>query len=567
MRSEGHPLLNANSNATHARLSRLSDTLPVDNAHIADRLESFALMLELVEANSYTVRAYRRGAGTIRNTALPVADLVWSGRVRELRNIGPGIESRLRELVETGVIAELEELERELSPDLVGLGRYLGLGAKRSVELARSLDVRTADEFREAVAAGRLRDVPGIGPKTEALLVEALVREGEPRPRQGLLLNRARELVGGIADVLGGEAAGEPRRWRDSCEQLAVVCAAGDPANAVARFAELPQIVALIERGDRRAVGVTVEGVPVEVTFAEPERFGTALVRATGSAAYVEALEPLPDAADEPAVYAALGIPWCPPELREAPFRGEPADLVELAQIRGDLHSHTTWSDGRASVEEMARAAQELGYDYLAICDHTPAVGAVRGLSPDDVRRQGEEIAAANERLAPFRVLRGIECDILRDGSLDLPDDVLAELEWVQASVHGGQRMPRREMTKRVEEALRNPCVRCLSHPKGRYINRRPENELDLDRVFEVALAHQVALEVNGLPDRLDLSGEHVREALRAGVQIVCSTDAHLPRGLGNMVLSVATARRGWASPAHVLNTRPLDGLLTPSAR
>ena len=414
-------------------------------------------MLELVEANSYTVRAYRRGAGTIRNTALPVADLVWSGRVRELRNIGPGIESRLRELVETGVIAELEELERELSPDLVGLGRYLGLGAKRSVELARSLDVRTADEFREAVAAGRLRDVPGIGPKTEALLVEALVREGEPRPRQGLLLNRARELVGGIADVLGGEAAGEPRRWRDSCEQLAVVCAAGDPANAVAR-----------------------------------------------SAAYVEALEPLPDAADEPAIYAALGTPWCPPELREAPFRGEPADLVELAQIRGDLHSHTTWSDGRASVEEMARAAQELGYDYLAICDHTPAVSAVRGLSPDDVRRQGEEIAAANERLAPFRVLRGIECDILRDGSLDLPDDMLAELEWVQASVHGGQRMPRREMTKRVEEALRNPCVSCLSHPKGRYINRRPENELDLDRVGE---------------------------------------------------------------PAHVLNTRPLDGLLTPSAR
>jgi histidinol phosphatase-like PHP family hydrolase len=423
MRSEGHPLLNANSNATQARLSRLSDTLPVDNAHIADRLESFALMLELVEANSYTVRAYRRGAETIRNTALTVADLVRSGRVRELRNIGPGIESRLRELVETGVIAELEELERELLPDLVGLGRYLGLGAKRSVELARSLDVRTADEFREAVAAGRLRDVPGIGPRTEALLVEALVREGEPRPRQGLLLNRARELVGGIADVLGGEAAGDPRRWRDSCEQLAVVCAAGDPANAVARFAELPQIVALIERGDRRG-----------------------------------------------------------------------------------------------------------------------AAGAVS-------------------------VLRGIECDILRDGRLDLPDDVLAELEWVQASVHGGQRTPRREMTKRVEEALRNPCVRCLSHPKGRYINRRPENELDLDQVFEVALAHQVALEVNGLPDRLDLSGEHVREALRAGVQIVCSTDAHSPRGLGNMVLSVATTRRGWASPAHVLNTRPLDVLLTPSAR
>ena len=185
----------------------------------------------------------------------------------------------------------------------------------------------------------------------------------------------------------------------------------------------------------------------------------------------------------------------------------------------------------------MGRAARERGYEYLAICDHTPAVGAVRGLTADDVRRQAEEIAAANEVLAPFRVLRGIECDILPDGRLDLPDDVLAELDWVQASVHGGQRMPRREMTKRVEEALRNPYVRCLSHPTGRYINRRPENALDLERVFEVALEQGVALEVNGLPDRLDLSGEHVRDALRAGVQIVCSTDAHSVRGLGNMAL------------------------------
>ena len=245
--------------------------------------------------------------------------------------------------------------------------------------------------------------------------------------------------------------------------------------------------------------------MPVELVVAEPERFGTALVRATGSPAYVAALEPLPDAPDEEAVYRALGIPWCPPELREAPFRGEPPPLVEPADIRGDLHCHTTWSDGRASVEEMGRAARDRGYEYLAICDHTPAVGAVRGLTPDDVRRQGEEIAAANEVLAPFRVLRGIECDILPDGRLDLPDDVLAELDWVQASVHGGQRMPRREMTKRVEEALRNPYVRCLSHPTGRYINRRPENALDLERVFEVALEEGVALEVNGLPDRLDL--------------------------------------------------------------
>jgi DNA polymerase (family 10) len=252
-------------------------------------------------------------------------------------------------------------------------------------------------------------------------------------------------------------------------------------------------------------------------------------------------------------------LPWCPPELRDSPFSDEPPPLVTLEDIRGDLHCHTVWSDGRATVEEMGRAARDRGYDYVAICDHTPAVGAVHGLTPDEVRRQGEEIAAATERLAPFRVLRGIECDILPNGRLDLPDDVLAELDWVQASVHGGQRMPRPEMTKRVEEALRNPYVRCLSHPTGRYINRRPENAIDLDHIFQVALEEGIALEVNGLPDRLDLSGDHVREAVRAGVQVVCSTDAHSVRGLTNMVLSVATARRGGAERADVLNTNGLE--------
>jgi DNA polymerase (family X) len=536
----------------------------VDNSQIADRLEAFAALLELADANPYMARAYRRAAETIRAAAVPVAELVASGRVRDLRGIGPGIETRLRELVETGAIAELEELERELAPDLVGLGRYLGLGAKRSVELARALDVRTAEEFRKAATAGRLRTVPGIGAKTEARLLEALAREGAPRAQRGLLLNRATELVGGIASALDGAVAGDVRRWRDACERLAVVCATSEPDPLLERFAGLPQIVAMIERGARRAVGVTVDGVPVELLAPEPRRFGTELLRATGSAAYVAALEPLPEAPDEAAVYRALELPWCPPELREEPFRGEPPPLVELEDIRGDLHCHTTWSDGRASVEAMARAALARGYDYVAICDHTPAVGAVPGLTGDDLRRQAEEIAAANEILAPFRVLRGIECDILPDGRLDLPDDVLAELDWVQASVHGGQRMPRREMTKRVEEALRNPHVRCLSHPKGRYINRRPENALDLDRVFELALSEGVALEVNGLPDRLDLSGEHVRDALKAGVRVVCSTDAHSVRGLANMGLSVATARRGWATRPDVLNTRPLQQILVP---
>jgi DNA polymerase (family X) len=534
----------------------------LDNAAIAERLDSFATLLELAGANPYSARAYRRAAELIRTTKAPVADLVRAGRVRELRGIGPGIEGRLKELVETGEIAELEELEREVQPDLVGLGRYLGIGAREAVLIAQTLGVRTAAELREAATAGRLREVPGIGPQKEAKLLAALDRVDEPRPARGLLIHRARRLLEEIAAPLGGVPAGDPRRYRDSSEHFAVVVVAENPAPVLDAFEALPAIVSVLEREERRAYGVTVEGVPVELVVAQAERFGTELLRATGSRAYVAALEPLPGAPDEAGVYRALGVPYVPPELREAAFRGEPPALLELGDIRGDLHCHTTWSDGTESVEAMALAAIERGYDYLAICDHTPAVGAVRGLTADDLRRQALEIAEVNEALAPFRVLRGTECDILPDGRLDLPDSILAELDWVQASVHGGQRLPKREQTERVLRALRNPHVSCLSHPKGRYVNRRPENELDVDRLIEVALEESVALEVNGLPDRLDLRDVYVRHALEAGVTIVCSTDAHSMRGLANMELSVATARRGWATAARVLNTRPLAEVL-----
>jgi DNA polymerase (family 10) len=533
-----------------------------DNATIAERLETLAALLDLAGASYYSVRAYRRAAELIKATPAPVAELVRTGRVRELRGIGPAIETRLRELVETGRLAEIDELEGEVQPELVGLGRMAGLGPQRMVDLGRALGIRTADQLREAAAAGRLREVAGIGPSTEAKIREALER---PRraPRRGLLLNRAWQLAGGIAEALGGEAAGDPRRWRDSSEHLAIVVPSDRPDDVIDRFRGLPEIVSLVERSDRRALGVTVDGVPVELVVAAPERFGTELVRATGSAAYVDALGELPAAPDEATLYGLLGLPYLPPELREEPYSGVSPELVELAQIRGDLHVHTTWSDGKASVREMAEAARDLGYAYIAICDHTRNVRVVPGLDADEVRRQGEEIAAVNEQLAPFRVLRGTECDILADGKLDLPDDVLAELDWVQASVHAGQRQSRDQLTRRTLAAVHHPSVRSISHPQGRIINHRPPNEVDLEAVFAACLETGTAIETNGLPDRIDLSAELVREAIRAGVAITCSTDAHSVRGLANMRLAVATARRGWATPADVLNTRPLSDVLS----
>jgi DNA polymerase (family 10) len=378
-----------------------------------------------------------------------------------------------------------------------------------------------------------------------------------------MTLNRARALLEEIAGELDGEVAGDPRRWADTSFDLAVVCRAAEPEPVLDAFAGLPLIVSLLERESRRALGVTVEGVPVELVVAAPASFGTELLRATGTRAYVDALGELPDAADEVDVYAQLGVPWCPPELREQPFDGEPPELLTRPDIRGDLHVHTTWSDGKASVLEMALAARDLGYEYVAICDHTPNVRVVPGLDADDLRRQAEEIAAVNEEVAPFRVLRGTEVDIRRDGELDLPDDVLAELDWVQLSLHAGQREPREQLTRKVTEAMRHPAVRALSHPKGRIINHRPPNALDLERTFEVALETGVAVETNGLPDRLDLSGPEIRLAIEAGVPIVVSTDAHSVRGLGNMRLAVHTARRGWATAADVVNTRPLADVLS----
>jgi len=533
---------------------------PLANEEIAQRLDAFAVLLELAGAERYTSRAYRRAAETVRETPAPVAELARTGKAQELRGIGPGIARRLTELVETGTIAELDELERDVRPELVGLGRLLGVSTKRMLEIGRVLGVRTVEELRAAAREGRLQEVPGIGPHTEQKILERLDRD-PATPRQGLTINRARAVTEEVAAALGGEVAGDPRRWADVSFDLAVVVAADEPDAVLEQFESLPAIVTVVERDGRRALGVTVDGVPLELVVTEPGRYGSELLRATGSRAYVDALGPLPEEEDERGAYAALGVPWCPPELREEPFRGEPPRLVEVADVRGDLHCHTTWSDGRESVLEMGTAARDLGYEYLAICDHTRNVRVVPGLDADDLRRQAEEIGAANDELAPFRILRGTEVDIRADGSLDLPDDVLEELDWVQLSLHAGQREAREPLTRKVTEAMRHPAVTCLSHPHGRIINHRPPNALDLDTVIETALETGVVLETNGLPDRLDLAAPHIRRAIDAGVPIVASTDAHSVRGLGNMRLAIATARRGWAGAADIVNTRPLSEL------
>ena len=529
------------------------------NEQIADQLALFAMLLELAETSPFAVRAYARAAELVRAAPASVAELVRNGQVRDLQGIGPSIETRLRELVETGEIAELRALERDLDPALVGYGRGLGLTAKRMLGIARDLDISSIPDFQRAVASGRLQEAAGVGPVAESRIRAAMAVP--PRTSRALTVDRSRALADSIASSLGGVVAGGARRYCELSGGVAVVCCAEEPQDVQRRFEALPAVVAVLERGERRAVGLTVDGVPVTLVVAESASFGTELLRATGSEEYVQALEPLPDAPNEESLYDKLGLPFCPPELRERAGAHPPDGLVEIAQIRGDLHCHTTWSDGRATVREMALSAQERGYEYLAICDHTPNVKVVPGLTSDALRRQGEEIAEVNEQLAPFRILRGVECDIRADGELDVEDELLDELDWVQLSLHAGQRRSRSELTRIVGAAMRHPAVRALSHPTGRILNHRPENALDLDEIYSVARETGVAVEVNGLASRLDLSATHVTEALAGGVELVVNSDAHSTRGLGAMEFAVATARKGGATTASIRNCRRLEEL------
>jgi len=403
--------------------------------------------------------------------------------------------------------------------------------------------------------------VPGVEPKTEAKLVAALARE-RPLPQRGLTLNRAWALAEAIAEPLGGVVAGDARRCRELCERFAVVCSSEQTTSVLDRFEALAPIVVVVERGPHRAVGVTVEGVPVELVVAPRARFGTELLRATGSDAYVSELEPLPDGSDEEAVYGALVVPFCPPELREEPFRGELPPLVRLESVRGDLHVHTTWSDGKASVLEMGEAARALGYEYLAICDHTRAVQVVPGLDADDVRRQGEEIAAANETLAPFRILRGAECDILHDGSLDP-----AGRRAGGARVGAGERPRGPAPEPRAADAADD---RGGAAPGGE-VHQPSAGPHPQPSASEPRRPRRA---VRGVPRDGHGGGDERppgparplgRPRPRGGCgrcRVVASTDAHSTRGLANMQLAVATARRGWATATDVLNTRPLDDLL-----
>ena len=556
------------------------------NAEIAEAFDELASLYELDGAVVYRVVAYRNAAKAIREAGVSVADLARAGKAEDLAGVGKTIAEKIDALLEGGTIPSADKLRARIPPGLVEITRIPGLGPKRVRSLHEHLGVTSLEELREATEAGRLADVPGFGAKAEENVIAALATDDAGAPRARFLLSQALSVGEGIVEGLrphatSVELAGSARRMADACKDLDVVAATPDPAALVKAFEELAEIDVVHSSGAAGARAVTHSGIPVDLRVVPEEAFGNLLQHFTGSGKHNEALRT--DAvrrglhvseygiaddetgqthacATEEEVYERLGMSFIPPELREN--RGELAaarehglpELVELGDIRGDLHMHTVASDGRNTIEEMAEAARERGYAYAAITDHSASHGFGDHVDPDELLRQIERVRSV--KLKGFTLLAGTEVNVMPDGSLDYADELLEQLDWVVASVHTSFRMGKGEMTDRIVRALEHPLVDALGHPTGRKIEQREPYDVDFDRVFEVAARTGTFLEINANPDRRDLSDTYARAAAEAGVTLVIDSDAHRTGTLANMRYGVATARRAWLTAPQVANTR-----------
>ena len=557
------------------------------NAELAERFDLLADLLELDGADAFRLSAYRRASARIRESAAPVARLALEGTATQIPGVGGTIEAKIVELSETGDLAALRKLRDRVPSGLVEIMRVPGLGPKTARRLWQELGVATLDDLREAAESEKLRELSGLGPKTEERVLAALAK-----PAAATATDTGRALLGKVLPVVRGlveelaahpacdrvSEAGSIRRRFETAKDVDLIATSEDPAALTAWFVAHPRVAEVAAHGPSKATVVTYDGYRFDLRVVPPESYGSLLQHFTGSKDHnvairedavrrglsvseygvqdVETGETV-TAAEETEVYERLGYAWIPPELRENRGELEAAraatlpELVTLEDVRGDLHMHTTWSDGRATLDEMVAAAKEEGREYVAICDHA------KRLKGDLLARQGEAIATVNESVKGIEVLRGVEVDIRRDGSLDMGDDLLAELDWVMASIHSGFSGSRDELTKRLVAAMENPHVDCIGHPTGRKINKRAPYELDLDAVFAAAVETGTFLEINSQPDRLDLRDVHARAAAEAGVGIIVSTDAHRLHELANLELGVFQARRGWLTAEQVVNTRP----------
>ncbi|MCA3749444.1 MAG: DNA polymerase/3'-5' exonuclease PolX [Rubrobacter sp.] len=565
--------------------------MAVHNADIAEVLYEVADLLEIEGENPFRVRAYREAARTAENHPRSLAEMVEEGEdLTRLPGIGEDLAGKIREIVETGTLRQAEELRKQVPPGLRPLLGMPGLGPRRVRELHRRLGITSAKELEEAAREGRVRRLPGFGEKTERNILEALARgEAPQRFKLASAEPAARALeehLEGCEAVREATVAGSFRRRKETVGDLDVVACSEDGRRVIEHFVAFGDIERVVSKGRTRSSVVLRGGLEADLRVVPEESFGTALLYFTGAQPHHVALRDMAlqrklklneyglfrgedrlAGRTEAEVYEALGLRYIEPELREhrgeieAARKGTLPKLITGEDIRGDLHSHTTATDGRSSLQEMARAARERGYEYLAVTDHSRRLRVARGLDERRLREQMEEIDRLNEELEGITLLKGAEVDILEDGSLDLPDRVLEELDVVICSVHHKFRLPEKEQTRRVLRALENPNVNILAHPTGRLIGRREPYELDIERVMEAALERGCILELNSNPERLDLNDAHCKLAKEMGVRIAISTDAHSTSDLANIRFGVGQARRGWLEREDVINTRPLGEL------
>ena len=563
------------------------------NAEIAEAFEELASLYELDGAVVYRVVAYRNAAKAIREAGVSVEEMAKQGRVEELSGVGKTIAEKIDALLESGSIPSADKLKAKIPAGLVEVTRIPGLGPKRARLLYDHLGVSSLDELRRASEDGTLKDVPGFGQKAEENVLAALAAGADGRPKPRVLLSKAltvgEELAAALREhpaALRVELAGSARRGADTVKDLDIVAASSDPEALSAAFCELAAIDTVSTSGAAGAKVVTHTGLPVDLRIVPEEAFGNLLQHFTGSGRHNEALrteavrrglhvseygisDDESGASEafttEEEVYERLGMSFIPPELREnrgeleAARKGKLPELIELGDLRGDLHMHTTLSDGRNSLEEMVAEARERGYEYLAITEHSASHGFGDDVQPDALRARIEEIRALED--PGILVLTGTETNITPDGTLDYDDDLLEQLDWVVASLHTSFRLSEKEQTERMLRAMEHPLVDVIGHPTGRLLESREPYALDVDRVIAKAVETGTFLEINSNPDRRDLNDVYARAAAEAGVTLLVDSDSHGVETLANIRYGIATARRAWITAEQVGNTRPWEEL------
>lgn len=568
------------------------------NFELARLFYEMANLLEVRGESVFRIRAYQRGAQTLETLGEDVAVLAARGTLQTLPNIGKDLAAKIQEYLATGRIARLDSLREGLAPTFLSLLEVRGLGPKTARALFEQLGIESIDQLEEACRTKRIVGVAGVRDRTCENILKGIAEWRAGRTR--VLLPAARAVARQVAEALrahGGverlEITGSLRRMRESVKDVDILVTSTEPARVIDTLVRLPSVIEVTGRGDTKASVRHQEGLAIDLRVVEPAAFGAALQYFTGSREHNVRLRQLAiqrglklseyglfdeatgarvAGATEEEVYSALGLPWIPPELREdsgeldAAREGRLPRLVEPRDLRGDLHDHTDWSDGHHPLAKLVEAAEARGYEYIIVSDHSRSLTIAGGLSVEELRAQRKKIDELQLRHR-IRILAGSECDILEDGRLDFPDEVLAELDVVLGAVHSRFKQSRAEMTARIVRALGHPHLDILAHPTGRKIGSREPYEVDMEAVFAAARAHGKAIEINASPERLDMSDLHARRAAELGIPVPISTDTHYLSELDWTELGCAVARRAWIGPDQVLNTRSLEDLLAWTRR